>query len=216
MNKLAVLAFTMLAILGGLLWYVAGSSLNPYLAQYGNEINKTHPDLSIAFGLTEINNQQGIASTSQFILAPSAQSLTPRLQLDNIRFNYDPKSFKKDAVAIKLISIESATLSLSKNNALAELAPFNELLLTIVEQTKLAGENSGITGKNEPKVHIIELTINTLHVTLFEGGEPQQEQIFQGVKITPTLQQGIISMAFTQLNIDIIEHASHLLATSEL
>ena len=207
MNKLAVLALSALLLLGGLLWYLAGNSLTPYINQYISQLNTNYPSTHIV--LTEVNIEHAKSLTTAKTLSIEeidsvSQSKPTQLILNGISIAFDPKSFKKDVVIIKYVVINEANLLVDDVNYLTQIDKLaSKIELMLAEQTEEI--STGLLKNHEPVIKINKITLANLHVTMYKKEDPLHEKIFTNLSISFSEEPKAVSFAVLNLLKDLLK-----------
>ena len=178
------------------MWYAASNSMAQYLAEYQAKITMQLPagsqfslgDLAVnasedSGALTSLNLRLPLESSNQ----PSAQ--TDQLEkmgmkedalvlaINDIGWQYEKRSLKKEVVQVTHMTIESASITLPQANADTWLTQLSTQLEQLISAA--VAQQLGLMGRQEFKLHINQLMLDKLFITLTEGGAPSQEVIAQ-------------------------------------
>ena len=144
MNKLGVLAFGILALLGAALWYLASDSLNFYLKHKIETDGKALTSYTTEVAKVEVDDVAGITVFESIrFLAPkklkvSESSETSIFAVDKIKLVLDKESLNKAPIVIEELIISSpqfnASLTLEqRNNATQEMLAAIEKSVTLIK-----------------------------------------------------------------------------------
>ncbi len=203
-----------------MLWYLAGNSLTPYLQQYIERVNNIYPNTVFTLNHVETNHAQGLATLDYIrveLTSTNEKVQAPALELRNITIEYDPKTFKKEAVIINKITIDDVSFFVQKTQSTADMVALQNEISAILSTTLNNAEATlGILDSNEPVVIIEKVTLTNLHITLYDNDIPLQEQIYRNVSVTPSQDSQAVSLALLHAYASIIETSITLFQKEEL
>lgn len=179
-----MVALSALLILGGLLWYLAGKSLTPYINQYISQVNQHYPGTSFEVIDANIEHAQSLAFVQSISIKDIKNQISPTaLALNNITISFDPKTFKKDEIIVNYIVINEANLLINNSGYLSQIESLTSNIADMLQkQTQVASE--GLLKDKEPVIKINKITLANLHITMHEDQEPVHEKIYTNLEIS--------------------------------
>lgn len=167
MKFLASIAVVILLICGGLLWFVAGGSLNEYVRSQIETVGSSITEQKVTVGKIDIKALEGAGSILALQVPNPANYKAPNaLTLGEITLDINIESLKSspiiiDAIIIKDVSAVAEMTSEGKAN-------LKELLDTITKNTA-SGENppkETTADKQEPIIAVSKVVLENTNLTV--------------------------------------------------
>lgn len=116
MNKLAVLAFTILALLGAALWYIASDSLNFYLKHKIETDGQLITSYPVKVAVANVNNANGIATFKDIQVFDHPEANGKEIgelifSIEHVALLLDKESLNKAPIIIKELRITPAAFN---------------------------------------------------------------------------------------------------------
>ena len=183
-NKLAGLALAAFALLGTLMWYAASHSMEQYLAEYQTLVTSKLPTGSkLTLGELQVNSNadEGMLTTLSLTLALPSSKQQVQLVLENIHWQYEKRSLKKEIVQVPLLSVKNTQLTLPKGLEQQALSELTQVINEVAHKNE--AENLGLNDRKEFNLNITKLWLENIYVTLSDNNTPVEEVIFNQVSI---------------------------------
>lgn len=211
MNKLAPLAFAVLMLLGGALWYLAAGSLNAYLKSTIESTSSSLSQHKVTVATVDVHTAQGSGEITGFkIWSHDQQSLAIEsienqeqevlFQANKVSFSFAVESLQKSPMVITEIIIDQPQLFI----AVHEQAKL-QLLISVLESNlkKLTNKLQSSEKQQEPLVAIKRVLLKNINFST------QQEQVKSiSLSVTANEQGEPISLALGE----ILKQCLHALA----
>ena len=112
MNKLAILAFTLLVIFGNALWYLADNSINAHVKTSLITLGEAASQQTITIASVDINRTTGYGIIHDIEIYHQAKNnIKPILSIPEVNFRYIAHNDKNKPIIIENITIINATVT---------------------------------------------------------------------------------------------------------
>ena len=163
MNKLAILALSLLLFFGGTLWYLANSELNANIQARIIQVAEYYTEQKVDIDKVQIDLKKGAGEIYGLKLYnPSDYQETYTLTIERLIFKFDPKSLNEKVININGIELYGSKFyieSMSNNNKI-KVTNFEELYQLL---------NSKIALIRDRKRQKSEVFINSEEITLMNS-----------------------------------------------
>ncbi len=159
MNKLAILAFTLLLFFGAMLWYLANGSLNEYIKSQISLQGEYYTGQTVKFTQANFSANTGTGSYSNLTLGNIADTnATHVLKIDNVTIELENNHPTSSLIIITKLTINS--LKIWQENITGEISNLHYLKNTIIQ--KLATDypeyypevSAKLYAKNHPELNV--------------------------------------------------------------
>jgi len=201
MNKLAVLTFTILFTLGGLMWFAANNSMNQYLENYVALINQKLSDTA-KLSISDIRTSpgQGLGEAINISLSShSKKQHYPQLNIERLVWQFEKKTLKKETVKVSSIVITKMNVSLERTNPLPQLVNVSQILEKQIAEA--ISRKAGLDGNKEFQVSIDNIIIENLYITLYDEAIPVEEKIASDIKLSSAVLEQSNQMSIAAANV---------------
>tara|TARA_B110001469_G_scaffold97620_1_gene94168 strand:+ start:2604 stop:3284 length:681 start_codon:yes stop_codon:yes gene_type:complete len=163
MNKLAILALSLLLFFGGTLWYLANSELNVNIQARIVQVGEYYTEQKVDIDKVKIDLKKGVGEIYGLKLYnPSEYQEKYTLTIERLIFKFDPKSLNAKVININGIELNGSKFyieSMSNNNKI-KVTNFEELYQLL---------NSKIALIRDRKRQKSEVFINSEEITLMNS-----------------------------------------------
>ena len=163
MNKLAILALSLLLFFGGTLWYLANSELNVNIQARIVQVGEYYTEQKVDIDKVKIDLKKGAGEIYGLKLYnPSDYQETYTLTIERLIFKFDPKSLNAKVININGIELNGSKFyieSMNNNNKI-KVTNFEELYQLL---------NSKIALIRDRKRQKSEVFINSEEITLMNS-----------------------------------------------
>jgi len=120
MNKLAILALTLLLFFGGTLWYLANSELNANINARIIQVAEYYTEQKVDIDKVQIDLKKGVGKIHGIKLYnPSGYQEKYTLKIEQLSFNFDPKGMNAKVININNLKLNGSRFyieSMSNSN----------------------------------------------------------------------------------------------------
>lgn len=163
MNKLAILALSLLLFFGGTLWYLANSELNANIQARIIQVAEYYTEQKVDIDKVQIDLKKGAGKIHGLKLYnPSEYQEKYTLTIERLIFKFDPKSLNEKVININSIELYGSKFyieSMNNNNKI-KVTNFEELYQLL---------NSKIALIRDRKRQKSEVFINSEEITLMNS-----------------------------------------------